>query len=217
MELPSLHGLSGHPRVPPECTVVFSSPTLWSSRVSVRVAHQPGLLLLMCLPSAHHFFPRASRRCVLLCRRVKGFFLSMPVKGFHFFPPLGVRVKGFLFFPPLGAREGYFLSFFFLWRQLACFFGSVVCAVSLASPGSACRSIDVVLSPRVHSGRRPKPRQARDGHSWRMAAALLVLPAGPSSRLPTLTGGVWQAGVRLSGLSPVKAPRTPGCGSWGFP
>lgn len=123
VELPSLHGLSGHPRVPPECTVVFSSPTLWSSRVSVRVAHQPGLLLLMCLPSAHHFFPRASRRCVLLCRRVKGFFLSMPVKGFHFFPPFRRACEGFSFFPPLGAREGYFLSFFFCGGSWLVFLG----------------------------------------------------------------------------------------------
>ena len=41
-------------------------------------------------------------------------------------------------------------------------------------------------------GPGPKPRQARDGHSWRMAAVLLVLPAGPSSlhpiRLPVVCG-----------------------------
>lgn len=67
-------------------------------------------------------------------------------------------------------------------------------------------SIDVVLSPCVHSGRRPKPRQARDGHSWRMAAALLVLPAGPASVLPTFTGGVWKAGVRSIRSEPCEGP-----------
>lgn len=40
-----------------------------------------------------------------------------------------------------------------------------------------------------------------NGHSLRMAAALLVLPAGPAPLLPTCVGGVWKAGVRLSGPS----------------
>lgn len=46
-----------------------------------------------------------------------------------------------------------------------------------------------------------------NGHSARMATALLVLPAGPSSLLPIpLQGGVWKSGVRLSGTS--TDPRT---------
>lgn len=99
--------------------------------------------------------------------------------------------------------EGFSFFFFLRWHVLCV--GSVVLSRSIL-PGSASLLIDVVRSPCLHSGRRLKPRQARDGHSWRMAAALLVLPAGPSSLLPTFTGGVWKAGVRLSGLSPVKGP-----------
>lgn len=44
-----------------------------------------------------------------------------------------------------------------------------------------------------------------NGHSLRMATALLVLPAGPSSLCPIHAGGVWKAGVRLSG--PDADPR----------
>lgn len=94
-----------------------------------------------------------------------------------------------------------FLSFY-------CFCGSwsgLWCALARFSRFRL--SIDVVLSPCVHSGRRPKPRQARDGHSWRMAAALLVLPAGPASVLPTFTGGVWKAGVRSIRSEPCEGPR----------
>ena len=92
-------------------------------------------------------------------------------------------MKGFLFFFFGGSRSG-------LW-----------CPLSLASPRFRL-SIDVVLSPCVHSGRRPKPRQARDGHSWRMAAALLVLPAGPASVLPTFD---WWCVEGRGAVSPARA------------
>ena len=93
-------------------------------------------------------------------------------------------MKGFLFFFFFGgSRSG-------LW-----------CPLSLASPRFRL-SIDVVLSPCVHSGRRPKPRQARDGHSWRMAAALLVLPAGPASVLPTFD---WWCVEGRGAVSPARA------------
>lgn len=110
----------------------------------------------------------------LCASRVHTSFIGFPVD-----PTAVFGVKGFFFF---------FFSFscgMCLCRVCGVFSRSIL-------HGSALL-IDVVRSPCLHSGRRPKPRQARDGHSWRMAAALLVLPAGPSSLLPTFAGGVWKA------------------------
>lgn len=80
---------------------------------------------------------------------------------------------------------------------------SLPCLVSLVAPGRVFSRSPVrsMWCSCVLFGPWPKPRQARDGHSWRMAAALLVLPAGPAPLLPTCVGGVWKAGVRLSGPS----------------
>lgn len=60
-------------------------------------------------------------------------------------------------------------------------------------------------------GPGPKPRQARDGHSWRMAIHCEWRPllsfCQRALRLssPPARGGVWKARVRLPGLSPVPA------------
>lgn len=60
-------------------------------------------------------------------------------------------------------------------------------------------------------GPGPKPRQARDGHSWRMAISLrmapapLVLPAGPS---PLLPARLWWCG---EGKGAVTRPEPRAC------
>ena len=63
-------------------------------------------------------------------------------------------------------------------------------------------------------GPEPKPRQARDGHSWRMAAALLVLPAGPSPLLPALWWCVEGRGAVIRS-EPSLPPRTLHLFVWG--
>lgn len=60
-------------------------------------------------------------------------------------------------------------------------------------------------------GPGPKPRQARDGHSWRMVIHCEWRPLfsfcqrAPRLSSPSLLGGVWKSGVRLSGL--IADPR----------
>ena len=174
--------------VPPERAQFFffffktpSTPRLWSSRVSMS-------------PFGFEGGPDAWPFCCLVC---------LPSAHLSYWIPCGTHRTAPLlcFFWCGGVKLFFCFVFYFLWHVLGLWW----CSLARFFPVSAL-SIDVVRTPCVHSGRRPKPRQARDGHSWRMAAALLVLPAGPSSLLPTFAGGVWKAGVRLSGLSPVKAP-----------
>ena len=172
MELPSLHGLGGCPQSP----VPVCLPSALFSHPQV-----------VELPSLHEAFggkgdpARLSAAC-LCAPRVHTF--SSPVAG-----PLH---SAFFFW----FRRWCVKGFFFLVAV-----GRVCGALSLASPRFRL-SIDVVLSPCVHSGRRPKPRQARDGHSWRMAAALLVLPAGPASVLPTFD---WWCVEGRGAVSPARA------------
>lgn len=90
----------------------------------------------------------------------------------------------------------------------------------LESSHARCSRCMACLAPvgsmwccRVLFGPGPKPRQARDGHSWRMVIQREWRPLfsfcqrAPrlSSPIP-LQGGVWKSGVRLSGTS--TDPRT---------
>lgn len=135
------------------------------------------------------FLPRASRVHCL-------FFFSRSPKGFFFFF-VAVLSGDFI---PWSSRA---LSESGLVRVKA--LPSLVPDVSCLTLGGSMWCCCVLFGP------GPKPRQARDGHSWRMVIHCEWRPRfsfcqrAPRLSSPSSLGGVWKSGVRLSGL--IADPR----------